>query len=745
MLVVSVLAGGSSGLALGAEPARPSKPPTVDPSEPELPERETERYRTVITTDPGRVSPFSTTRSVDVMGRAELDRIQPRALPDALREIPGVAILETNRGSGQPVVRGLSGGYSLNLLDHVRYSKSTYRPGGNQYLALLDPFALEAVEVLRGPGSVRYGNGAIGGIVHALSANPPDGRTHPGLGGVLSLAGASADTSWGGNGQLHYAGEDGGLLAGGGFRRFGTLRAGGGFEERLSDYDAGTWRAKGLWRPDDRSVVSALYLGSTLGHAMRTDALGRGSVTRYDDTEHFATLSFERFGDEGAGAFRWLRVSGSFHQIAEGKNVYRCKTVLGADGKTQVAAHLDGCSTLDPAQLASRQDFRDTVRTPGVLVRSRFGLLEEDRLVLEAGAEAYADLIGSSGVAYGSQDGFATASPVVAYPEGHFPDGARYVDTGAFSHGRLRVTSLGDALGSLIVNAGGRISHIRASAPATTGFGAVDYRHTGGVGAAGLQLLGGHHNAYASLVQGFRAPILQEGAVAGSDGSKFRVPNPNLSPERSDTLEAGLRWMMPHLAAGAAVFRTWMKDPINEVDGQHNGQSAVEGLPVITLVNAGRADYRGAEASLRLDAWRFVLEGHMTWVEGDVAAAGGKTTPARRTPPLFGRAGLRYQDASTGTVAEVYSLFATAQDRLHPSDAKDLRICEGARYSGLIDPKCQGTPGWATLNVRTNWSYKERFGVQVLLGNLLDAQYRVHGSGLNAPGREARVSMTGRF
>lgn len=44
------------------------------------------------------------------------------------------------------------------------------------------------------------------------------------------------------------------------------------------------------------------------------------------------------------------------------------------------------------------------------------------------------------------------------------------------------------------------------------------------------------------------------------------------------------------------------------------------------------------------------------------------------------------------------------------------------------------TPGFATLNLRGGFQVSERTDLVVVLENLLDKNYRIHGSGVDAPG-----------
>ena len=76
-------------------------------------------------------------------------------LPQALRDVPGVHIQQTTSGQGSPFVRGLTGQQVLHLINGVRFNNSTFRPGANQYTALIDQDFADRIEVVRGPGSTQ--------------------------------------------------------------------------------------------------------------------------------------------------------------------------------------------------------------------------------------------------------------------------------------------------------------------------------------------------------------------------------------------------------------------------------------------------------------------------------------------------------------------------------------------------------------------------------------------------------------
>jgi hemoglobin/transferrin/lactoferrin receptor protein len=56
-----------------------------------------------------------------------------------------------------------------------------------------------------------------------------------------------------------------------------------------------------------------------------------------------------------------------------------------------------------------------------------------------------------------------------------------------------------------------------------------------------------------------------------------------------------------------------------------------------------------------------------------------------------------------------------------------------------------GMPAWYTLNLRAGYSFKQGFDIQCGIENILDTEYRVFASGINAPGRNFYGSLQFRF
>ncbi|MBN2887466.1 MAG: TonB-dependent receptor plug domain-containing protein, partial [Chromatiaceae bacterium] len=137
------------GAAFGADPAL-----TLDPL--------------VVTATRTPQSAAATLASVTLIERETIERQQARSLPDLLRGLPGVTLVE-NGGPGQSaslLLRGTDSDHLLLLIDGVRVGSATLGGAALQDLPL---DAIERIEIVRGPRSSLYGSEAIGGVIQIFT------------------------------------------------------------------------------------------------------------------------------------------------------------------------------------------------------------------------------------------------------------------------------------------------------------------------------------------------------------------------------------------------------------------------------------------------------------------------------------------------------------------------------------------------------------------------------------------------
>ena len=97
------------------------------------------------------------------------------------------------------------------------------------------------------------------------------------------------------------------------------------------------------------------------------------------------------------------------------------------------------------------------------------------------------------------------------------------------------------------------------------------------------------------------------------------------------------------------------------------------------------------------------------------------------------------------TFVEALLQGAAAQEVLDPGDRSDLRICGVPSLPGVLyaelDRTCPGTDGWVTVDVRGGLGINPWLDVVAAVSNLFDRRYRLHGSGIDAPGVSALLAL----
>ncbi len=646
-----------------------------------------------------------------VITKEELAETGQRSLPRAIEAASGgrVWLQETNLGGGSPVMRGLIGNQILIVIDGVRLNDSTTRLGPNQSLNTIDITTVERVEVIRGPSSVLYGSDALGGVI--LIWTKRAGTTGPD-GNLLELkTGASTALS---------SAVDGGTLS-----ADGVLRT-----HDYGIYGAGSW-----WDFED------LQTGD--GTVPFTGYQGRGYFGSY---EH----------DLGGG--RGLRFTGGVHKDV---NVPRTDRVIKGYGQTQpsdakfdfevqdrrrfVTAFTDDNDYAWSERSELRLSYRDYIeRREWQATGSNTYRFEEDEVQTVGLGADFQKVAGSNhlltyglDVEYDDVDSTRTDLDLTTLlkteQDGAFAPDARYVRSGVFLQDET-------GFGEFDATLGARFSYYDF---AFDGFGGGpkedgDFSSLALSGQLARQL-SESVRLTGTLAQGYRAPGLEDLANSATFAGGTEIGNPDLDPEEALSADLALDYARGLWTAGAAAFFMRIEDAIGRIL-LDEGDPGTTGDETYLRENVGRVDLYGGEVRLRHPIGDGGLFGaySATLTRGfqydDVLDPTDGVTDARRIPPLFGRVALEYRPLETFLRADWIDLelrWADDQDHLNKLDKTDPRI----------NP--DGTGGWGELNFDFGGSFTQALTWNAGVHNIFDKEYRVHASGIDAPGRALVFGVDG--
>jgi len=154
-------------------------------------------------------SKLESAQPIDVLFGEQLDDRRGLTLGETLSRQPGVHSTSYGPGAGRPVIRGLGGGRVQVLEDSLPAVDVSAQ--SDDHAVSVEPMLIDRVEILRGPATLLFGSGAVGGVVNVIDGRipqtvPPDGlegrfelradtvadeRT-----GVLRLDGGQGDWAW---------------------------------------------------------------------------------------------------------------------------------------------------------------------------------------------------------------------------------------------------------------------------------------------------------------------------------------------------------------------------------------------------------------------------------------------------------------------------------------------------------------------------------------------------------------------
>jgi len=657
----------------------------------------------------------------DVIGQDEIRDYGIRSVPEALKYTPGVLVQRTGHGQGSPYIRGFTGYRNLFLIDGVRLNNSIFRSGPNQYWNTIDPFSVERLEVIKGPTSVIYGSDAVGGTVNAITTSPYGYSDSNNLAGGATVRYASNERSIGGRGELsptfNVDGRPFGVLIGGSASDFGDLQGGRDIgRQNGTSYDQYAADIKTEYFISDNSRLVFAHQRIRQNNVPRTHSTVQG--ISFEGTTVGTDL--QRDLDQE----RELTYVQLHTDNIEGGGIDAFKIGLSYQNTDQAQDRIRGNGDVE----------YDTVRvqTFGIFAQAQSEV--SDDLTLTYGLDYYHDKVDT----FGSDTG-STPTTLI---QGQFGDDSTYDLLGVYLQGDLDLT---DRLNLVL---GGRWNYAavdsdRVNNPAIPGSDptnpadiiSVSDSWNAFVGSARLnyEIKPEELVVFGGVSQGFRAPNLTDltGNIS-SNATDVEVASPGLEPEYYTAFEVGFKGQGENYGWQASYYYTFIEDQIvrfgtgnpNEFTRGNIGDGYVNGIELDGTYKPTR------ETTLFANAF---------WQLGEVdtiPVAGGPVVAQyiERNPPITVNLGAKYDVPDSPLW--LYGIVTAASDA-------DYVTTRDAGDTQRVPPG--GTPGYVTLNLGGGWKFSENLELTVTLENITNEDYRVHGSGVNAAGFGAIVSLDWRF
>ena len=623
------------------------------------------------------------------------EQIQAQKLvTDSLASNVGVFLQQTTPGQGAAIIRGLKGSSILHLVDGMRLNNAIFRSAPTQYFSLVPISAVERVEVLRGTPTSLYGNDAVGGVVQLVTRVPSFDSLRTESRGEVFAAFDTAELGKTTRATLDVGNSAFASSFSAEYLKTGNRRTGSGERIGPSGYESRAARMVFSATPaDDRSwLLDVHYLEQP--ETPRVDELVPGFGQTEPSSSEFLFAPNRRVFVHG----KYTKTAGP----------------AGLDWNTDIA-----WQRIDDDRVT--RDFGATDRRSESNSSDLIGLTLSGSKVTEAGswiigAEFYHDEVKS----VRSEENLPTGA--IQQVPSRFPDGSTVTQAALYANIERSVTERNN------LNGGIRVSNDDVRLPATLVSAAADISSTDISGDLGWIFdATGRWQILANLGFGFRAPnVFDLGTLGNRPGNRFNIPNTTLDSERVLQADVGVRHRSDRTVFDLMIFTLRYDDRITSVG---TGNVTADGRDIVQSVNAAESSIRGVEAGIEVRLSDDInARGVLNYTWGEQQVSGNDTEPAGRIPPFNGELVLSW-DAGGDYRFESWLRFAGDQDRLSARDVSDVRI----------DP--EGTPGWVVTGASVQKSLATDWLISVSLDNLLDKRYRVHGSGLDAAGRNLGISV----
>jgi hemoglobin/transferrin/lactoferrin receptor protein len=687
----------------------------------------------------------NTTRQIEVITQKQMQFAQQGTMADVLSQTGQVFVQKSQLGGGSPVLRGFEASRVLLVVDGVRMNNATYRAGHLQDIITVDQFMLDRAEVFFGSGSTQFGSDALGGVVFMKTRDPKFRNANFGFAKAnanfryLSAAGATVS-----NVNFELSGRKVAWVFSSTNSDFGNLRMG--QQRHFSRWDTFGMRKFYAVRINGKDTMQQngdpfIQRGSSYA---QNDVFSK-LLVRAGNFSHTLNLQFsrssvipryDRLSDFSAGKLRFAR----WDYVPQNRDFISYTLQFPGKGKWQhrfIASHQRTEVGRITRRFGNPNELTQRDKVGMTAVNYDFAYSLNPKVQFQGGGEWVKNSVNS----------FASLKDVnteIVTPSKN----TRYADGGSVtqSYAAFVNTIYSIRPKDFILEGGVRITQYDLNAVfSPDNFLNLPYSNAqinsfSAVYNVGLSKKMDWDGLFfkASLASGFRNPNVDDMTklFESVPGSKLVIPNRNLKPERTRTLDLGFRLERRKIHMEFGGYYTHITQLLIDEPANFNGKDSFDfdgqQTPVFRMGNSAEGFVTGGyfAAKIQLIPGLFADVNYNSTFGRYRQSLGSIWTPLDHIAPDHGRIGIRW--SSENWQCEAFMLFngRKVQSEYSPSGEDNAQYAPGGE-----------TPSWQTYNFRASWQVNKYIDASFAAENLLDLNYRQFSSGISAPGRNLIVSL----
>lgn len=679
--------------------------------------------------------------------KAEAIELQnPQTAADLLGISGKVFIQKSQQGGGSPMIRGFATNRLLYTVDGVRMNTAIFRGGNIQNVISLDGFAMENVEVLFGPNSVIYGSDAIGGVMSFQTVKPKfSADENTSVSGNVFSRFSSANDEKTGHFDVQLGWKKWASYTSISYNDFGDLRMGthGPNEYLKTYYVVPNFDGSDEVLTNENALVQkpSAYTQYNVTQKVRFAPNENWDFQygfHYSETSDYSRYDrhlrmrngLPRYAQFDYGPQKWMMNVLEISNFAKSK-IYDEMVIRFAYQnfeESRISRNLNNTNREIRIEKVDAYSFN-------IDFNKKIGTKNK----LFYGVEYVFDKVNSEGIDEDITTGVQVEGPA-RYPQ------ADWQSIGIYLNDQYTITD------KVLLSAGLRYNQYILNAEFDTTFYPFPFTEAklndGALtGSFGVVYKPSNSWVLSSNVStAFRSPNVDDvGKVFDSEPGSVVVPNPNLKAEYAYNVDFNIAKVFgSNFKLDLSTYYTWLEDALVRRDYTLNGSSQImydgELSQVQAIQNAAKATVYGVqfgvEAKLSKD---FVFSTDLNFQNGEEELDNGEKSPSRHAAPFFGVSRLTFTHEKLEL--QLYTQFS-AKKAYKDLPEEERGKPEIYAIDGNGNPY---SPGWYTLNLKTDYKFNKMFNVTAGLENITDQRYRPYSSGLVAPGRNFIVGVRAKF